>query len=199
MSKSIKHCIGHSAGEFNPSSIEVPVDKVALRIIDIGSERKVGEIIVQESAELNNRVGRYEVIAVGEEASEEYGLQVGDYVMADRLAVYYDTGPICVMDYNNVIYKVDENGAHPEPLKGMVFTEEIKKDDIYKEGGLFIASRTNHVPIGLITKMNIDEVKYPDINIGDQIIMTDGADICIISNKKIRIYKPYMIIAKVED
>ena len=99
MSKSITGCIGHSYGDYTPSSIEAFNDKVALRCINVGSIRTEGGIIVPEKAEINNRLGLYEVLSAGKKAEDMYGIKTGDYVYADRLAVFYDTSPICLMKF----------------------------------------------------------------------------------------------------
>jgi co-chaperonin GroES (HSP10) len=201
MSKSITGCIGHSMGDYTPASIEAFHDKVALKVVDIGSFRTENGIIIPESAEINHRLGLYEVLSVGDEAAEEYGLKEGDYVYADRLSVFYDTSPICVMKFENIICLTDEKGVSLFPLKNMVFVDEIKKDDVYadEDSPLFIASKTQYVPIGIITEINIDKKKYPYIHVGDKIIMTQGADQCHIKGKHFRIYKPDMIIATVDE
>ena len=201
MSKSITGCIGHSAGTYKPSSIEATDNVVALRLIDSGAERKVAGIIIPESTEINNRLGFYEVLSVGDKAREDYDLNEGDYIYADRLAVYYDTNPTCVMKYENIICAADKDGQSLRPLKDMVFVDEIKQDDVYedKTSKLMIASKTHHIPIGIITATNIDRVKYPAIEVGSKIIMTSGADQVTIKGQTFRIYKPDMIIATIED
>ncbi len=201
MSKSITGCIGHSIGTYEPSSIEATDNIVGLRLIDSGAERKVAGIIIPESTEINSRLGFYEVISVGDKAHEDYDLNEGDYVYADRLAVYYDTNPICVMKYENIICAADKDGQSPRPLKDMVFVDEIKQDDVYEDetSKLIIASQTHHMPTGTITAANIDQSKYPGLKIGSKILMTGGADQVTIKGHAFRIYKPDMIIATVED
>jgi len=202
MSKSIKGCIGHSFGEYNPESIKAQHDKVVLKIINLGKHRILeGGIIVPEDAEINNRLGFYEIISLGDKAKDEYGLKVGEYVYADRLSVFYDTNPICIMKYENIICRADETGKKLSPLKNAIFVDDIKQDDVYKDDTnlIFLASTSAYIPRGTITEMNIDEKKYPYLKIGDVIILTDGADKCTINCKTFRIYKPEMIIAKFEE
>jgi len=201
MSKSIVGSIGRSDGEFDPSAIKVTEKKVALKILDKGIERTEGGIIIPEKAEINSRLGHYEVIDVSTFANKEYGIDKGDYVYADRLSVFYDTSPVCIMNYENIICKSDKDGKELSPLKNMIFVEEERKDDVYKENNIFIASTTYHLPIGVITKMDLDETwtNALQLEIGDKIVLTTGADICTIKGQKFRIYKPDMLIAKVES
>lgn len=194
--KKIDGCVGRSDGVFDVQmSVISDSRKVVIRKIDNCTNRVLsGGIIVPESSEMNNRLAKGVITACSDTATTEYGIVVGDTVLCDRLAVYYDTNPVCVMDYENVICKLNDEDGSPIPLKNMVLTKEIKRKEISNVGGIYLPS-TNplDVPIGIVI-----ESSSKDISKGDYISLSTGADIVTVKEIKYRIYKADMVLAKIE-
>lgn len=191
--KKIDGCIGQSDGKFE-KELTVIADsrKVVLRKLDNGCNRQLdGGIIIPESAEMNNRMAKCVVVSVSDLAVDAYGLMVDDVVLCDRLATYYDTSPICVIDFENIICKMD--GDNPLPMKNMIMVVNMKKEES-KIGNIIISSDNSvDVPIGLVKESSSDM-----FDIGDYILLTTGADITEIGGVKYRIYKDDMVFAKIE-
>jgi len=196
MAKNINGCIGRSAGDFgfdkNPRCLHVG-RKVVLENISKGAERILdGGIIVPESAEINERMSKYRVVDRCDLASEEYGIEIGDVVLADRLSCYYDTYPIQVLDFENIICKI-VGEEDPFPFKGMVFVEYLKPKT-KKIGDIYLADiSSSEIPLGYVTKSSSEF-----INAGDIIIMTGGADMITVDGRNFRIYKDDMPVCTVE-
>jgi len=187
-------CVGGSDGIYDKDiSVVQSGRKVALRVIDNGSTRILdGGIIVPEASEINSRMAQYEVIDHSILANDEYDISKGDIVLADRLSGYYDTKPVQVMDFENIIMKIDTDG-NPYPMEGMVFVEPLKPLQ-KKIGDIILAEvSSSELPLGIITASSTG-----DFYIGDIVIMTEGADTVTVKGNNFKIYKDHMIIATIE-
>lgn len=109
MSKTTANNIGHSDGECT-MKLRATKDKVVLKKFEVYRDRIVNGIFVPVTADLNFRMSKAEVVSIGEEAAKDLeGLSVGDIVLYDHLAAFYDTHPIVVCRAENIICKVDED------------------------------------------------------------------------------------------
>lgn len=174
---------------------------VALREIDSGKigQTEAGFFISEEAAE-NNKLGFYKVQNVGEEARKNYGLKEDDYVMADRLASFYHTSPVCLMKYTNVIVKTNENRTEYKPLKNMIFVEEEKKE-IKNSNGFYLQNDPNELRLGTIIDMNVDEKDFPNLpfKVGDKVMLVRGGDLVQFGQRMFFVFKPDQIICKVVE
>lgn len=174
---------------------------VALREIQSGKTGKLDSgFYLSEDAFDNNKLGFYVVENVGTTAQEEYGLKEGDYVMADRLASFYHTSPVCVMKYNNVILKTNKDRTEYHPVKGRIFVEEDKKE-VHDEGGFYIQNDPSNLRLGTVTDMNLtneDELNYP-FTIGSHVMLVRGGDYVEIGGRKIFVFSPDQITCVVMD
>lgn len=183
--------------EFNEKCIPAP-DYVVLRVIDRNDNFDIGGILMPSSSFSNERVGFYQVVDVGSNAAKEYGLKIGDYVVADRLAQCYKTRPIAVMKYTNVIARTDEKNMTFSPLRNMVFV----KDDPHKAtdvGGILVNNYNKQLNIGEVVAMNVDEDIEVPFKVGDNVMISKGGDTFQIGTMHIFIYKYDMIVCKVEN
>jgi co-chaperonin GroES (HSP10) len=172
---------------------------VVLKTIDVADEMVVNGIILSNNAFGNDRLGHYQVLDIGKKAKEEYGVEVGDYVFADRLASYYHTYPIAVMKYNNLIVKTNKDKTEIHPLKNMVLVKDERKSET-NVGGIIITDYKKNINIGTVIEANISEDKQPQVfNVGDKVMLTKGADNVKINGEDYFIYKLDMIICKIED
>lgn len=173
---------------------------VAVRIIDNCEELKIGSIWLPQTAESNSRLAFAKIENVGSKATEEYGLQVGDYVMIDRLSTFAHTAPVAALKYNNIICKTNENATEFWPLKNMVFVEPIKKDSMSKINNIYVpSSYDDKLNVGIIVKMNCCKDLDLPFNVGDKVLLSSGADNIKLGDKTIRIYKYDMIVATIKD
>lgn len=172
---------------------------VALRIIENCNDLKVGSIWLPDMTDINGRLAFCRIEDVGEKSAEEYGIQAGDYVMIDRLSTFAHTAPVCVCKYNNVICFTNETNTEFKPLKNMIFVEPDNKTEISNIGGIYVSNYEDKLNTGIITDMNCEqELKLP-FNIGDRVILTKGADMVSIGSKTLYIYKPDMLVCKIEE
>lgn len=169
---------------------------VAVRIIDNQEELKVGNIYLPSNARKNDRLGFGIIESVGEKATEEYGIKVGDYIMFDRLSTFAHTAPVALLRYNNVICLTNKENTEFNPLKGMLFVIPDEKENVSKVGNIFVTDYKDKLNLGTIEKINISNNKF---QIGDKVMLTKGADVVEIGEKVIYIYKEDMLICKIED
>lgn len=183
--------------EFDKKCTPAP-EYVVLRVLNRNDDFNVGGILLSESCYANDRVAFYQVEDVGSKAFEEYGLVKGDYVVADRLAQCYQTAPIAVMKYVNVIAKTDKDNKTFSPLKNMVFVQD-DADTTQNVGGVLINNYNKTLKIGKVVAMNIS----PDISVpykvGDSVMLSKGGDSFQIGEHHVFIYKHDMIVCKVEE
>ena len=173
---------------------------VAVRIINNSEDLKVGSIWLPQTAEANNRLAHAVIENVGNKAKEEYGLEVGDYVLIDRLSTFAHTSPVAALRYNNVICKTNKTCTEYFPLRNMLFVEPEQKDDIAKIDNIYVpGSYDDRLHLGKVIKMNCDaELKLP-FKEGDKVMLTKGADVVQFNQVKLFIYKHDMIVATIKD
>ena len=174
-------------------------DFVAVRIIDNCDELKVGSIYLPASAQLNQRLAHCLVEDVGVTAKEKYGIEIGDYVLIDRLSTFAHTAPVALLKYENVILKTNKDKTEFFPLKNMVFIEPLEKDPITNVNGIYVPGYQEKLNLGTVTAINcIPETKI-EVQVGDKVLLTKGGDVVFLGNQKIYIYKHDMLICKVLD
>jgi len=172
---------------------------VALRIIENFDQMKIGDIYVPSMTEENARLAFCRIEDCGSKASAEYGIKAGDYVMIDRLATFAHTAPVALVKYNNVICRTDEGKSEFYPLRNMLFVEPDSKDPASQLGGVWVPGAFDRLNTGRITAMNCDEGLGLPFEVGDQVLVTKGADVLDMGQRKIHIYKHDMIICKIEE
>lgn len=184
--------------EFDQKIDKIGADYVALRDVDRNTVIDMGGIVLSETDLANNKLGYYQVEAVGSNAEKEYGLKVGDYVLADNLAKFYKSTPVCLMKYVNVIIKTNKDKTEYKPLKNMVLVKKANPD-VDSFDGIYVQKERFFANIGEIVDKNIaDGVDFP-FEIGDKVLLTTGADVIDIGKNNYFIYKHDMIICKIED
>lgn len=170
---------------------------VAVRILDNSDEMKMGNIWLPSKTEANGRLAFCKVEDVGTTAHAEYDVNVGDYVIIDRLSTFAHTAPVACLKYNNVICKTNENRSEYFPLKNMIFVEPDDKGGPTNVGGIYVNNYAEKLHTGTITKMAVEpELKSP-FSVGDKVMMTKGADMIDFGETQLHIYKHDMIVAKI--
>ena len=181
--------------QFDGKVIPGPI-YAALREIKSGETINAGGFYLNSKAFSNDKLGIYKIEAIGTEAAEVTGLVIGDYVYADRLATFYNSTPLALIDYKNIIFKTNEAKSEVYPLKNRIIVEEIK-DDVKDSGGFFV--NTSAKPrLGKVVKMDIAPGVYP-YEIGDTVMLVKGGDMISIGGKTLLIYEPDRIICKVVE
>ena len=170
---------------------------VAVRILENCDELRVGTIWLPAMSESNARMAHCIIEDVGTKAAEEYGIKTGDYVMIDRLSTFAHTAPVAVLKYNNVICKTNADKSEFFPLRNMIFVEPDQKGEVTDVGGIAVANYAEKLNTGKITKMNCDEDKKLPFAVGDDVIVTKGADVMQLGDTTLHIFKHDMIICKV--
>lgn len=180
---------------FNKKCIPAP-EYVVLRIKDRGDNIEIGGILISNSEYSNDRLAHAQVVAVGSKAKEEYGLKEGDWVMYDRLASAYQTHPIAVTKFFNVICKTNETKSQFSPLKNMVFVKD-EVNTTQNLDGVLLNNYKKKLNIGKIVAMNVDEeVPY---KVDDDVMISKGGDSLKLGEHHIFIYKKDMIVCRVEE
>lgn len=183
--------------EFNKKCIPAP-DYVVLEIINRNDKFTVGKILVAESCFSNERVCHAKVLAVGKNAEKEYGLKIGDYVVADRLATVAQTAPVALIKYCNIIAKTNEDNTKFSPLRNMVFVKD-EQDQVSKVGTILVQNYKKKLNIGRVVAMNLDSDVEVPYSVGDNVLIAKGGDSFQIGDDHVFIYKHDMLCCKVID
>lgn len=177
--------------------VKCGADYVALRTIDNGREMDYGGILISQSAFSNDKLGFYQVIDIGECAEKEYDVHVGDYVLADRLAIYYRSEPVGIMKCNSVIVKTNKDRSEYYPLLNMCFVEPRDRGQTELDDGIIVQSSKEVLRIGTITAKNMSpDVIFP-FEVGDTVLMPESDDFVSFGEKKFHIYKHDKVLCKV--
>lgn len=174
-------------------------DYVVIRIIDNAELLKAGNIILSETAFENSKLAFGRIEAVGKNAAKEYLLKPGQYCLFDRLSTFYHTEPICVVKYNNVIVLTNHNRSEYYPVGGTIFVDETKKTYQDKKGVFVCATAEDQIHTGKIVQMNLREEDDFPFSIGDEVMLTKGADHVKMGTKTLFIYKPESIIVRIDS
>lgn len=98
-------------------------DFVAVEVLDTCEELKIGNIWLPDSARSNERLAHCRVTDIGTNAKEKTGVEVGDYVMIDRLATFAWTSPTAALKYDSVICKTNADKTDFWPNADSMFVE----------------------------------------------------------------------------
>lgn len=169
---------------------------VALRMINKCDNLKIGDIYIPQTSGSNERLGFYLVEDVGTKAKEEYGLNVGDFVLADRLASFGHTEPIAIMRYNNVICKTDQYQSTFSPLRNMLFVKPTNTESITNVNGVYVQNYAEKLNTGIITACNFDKELNMPFDVGDEVLLVKGGDHVQLGMAEFFIYKHDMLICK---
>ena len=169
---------------------------VALRILDKCDKIEFGGIYLPQTTATNMRLGFYVIEDIGSKASEETGLSVGDYVLADRLSSFAHTEPVCLMKYNNIICLTNKDRSKYMPLRNQVFVEHDKKEDVSNVGGVYVQNYTAKLNTGTIISINADDDAALPFEVGDKVMLVKGGDQIDLGDTTFTIYKPDMLICK---
>ena len=181
--------------EFNRKCIPAS-EYVVVRIFSRNESMKLGNILLPDSYRDNDRLAFCQVLEVGKKAHEEYGLEKNDYVCIDRLATAYQTAPIAVTKYVNVICKSNEDNTKFSPLKNMVFVRD-EVDKTQNIGGLLITNYDKKLNIGEVVAMNVEDTNDVPYKVGDKVMLSKGGDSLTLGTEHVIIYKKDMIVCKV--
>lgn len=188
--------------QFN-KNVKCNSEFVFVEILNNLDELEIGGIVLPTSFRDNDRLAHAKILDVGVKAADEYGIKVGDYVMIDRLATFGHTQPKATLRYNSVICLTNENRSDFSPLKNMIFVIDNEEPDVKNIGGVFVTSSyDSKLHIGKILKTNIspeNEFEQNELKVGNEVLLTKGADLVQFENYKMRIYKKDMIICTIKD
>lgn len=174
-------------------------DFVAVEVLDVLNEVKVGNIYLPDSFGANSRLAHCKVTDVGVKAKDKLGIDIGDYVMIDRLATFAWTAPSAVLKYDSVIMKTNADKSEHFPLKDCAFIEPDKKDDATDVNGVLVVNYDKRLNLGTIVKTNFDKTAEYPFDVGDRVMLVKGGDLVDLGETKIHIYKKDMIVCTVED
>ena len=174
-------------------------DFVAVRVLDVQNEMKVGNVYLPDTYASNGRLAHCRVEDVGAAAKEKLGIEAGDYVMIDRLATFAWTAPVAALKYDSVICKTDEGKTDFYPLKDMLFVEPDQKDDITEVNGVLVTNYDARLNTGTITKIGFEKSDEYPFEVNDKVMLVKGGDEIDLDGSKIYIYKKDMIVCKIEN
>lgn len=184
--------------EFN-KKLKCGNDFVAVEVLDVQNETKIGSVYLPDSFASNGRLAHCKVTDVGANAKEKTGIEVGDYVMIDRLATFAWTAPDAALKYDSVIVKTNADKSEYFPLKDTLFVVPDKKDGTTDVGGVFVVNYDKRLNLGTIIKMGFETCDEYPFKVNDKVMMVKGGDIVDIDDVKLYIYKKDMIVCTVED
>ena len=174
-------------------------DFVAVRVIDVQNEMKVGNVYLPDSFASNGRLAHCQVEDIGVGAREKLGVEAGDYVMVDRLATFAWTAPTAALKYDSVICKTNEDKSDYFPLKDTLFVEPDHKDSMVEVNGILVANYDKRLNLGTITKVGFEKSDEYPFGVGDKVMLVKGGDLLDTGDVKIHIFKKDMIVCTVED
>ena len=174
-------------------------DYVAVTVLDVQNESKVGNIYLPDTFMANGRLAHCKVDNVGSGAKERLGIEVGDYVMVDRLATFAWTAPSAALKYDSVICKTNGSRTEYFPLKDTMFVEPDEKSDKTEVNGVLVVNYEKRLRLGTITKTAFDKSDEYPFGIGDKVMLVNGGDLLDAGDVKIHIYKKDMVVCTVED
>lgn len=174
-------------------------DFVAVEVLDVLNEAKIGNVYLPDSFGANTRLAHCKVEDVGARAKEKLGIEVGDYVMIDRLSTFAWTAPSAALKYDSVIMKTNADKSEYFPLKGMAFIEPDKKEDSTDVNGVLVVNYEKRLNLGTIIKKNFDKTNEYPFDVGDRVMLVKGGDEVNLGESKIYIYKKDMIVCTVEE
>ena len=171
---------------------------VALRVVDIseGFQRSAGGIYLAENAFANSKLGMYMVEDIGDVAEKLTDVHKGDYVMADKLAIFYKSEPVGIMRYNSMIVKTDKDKKAYHPLLNMCLVKQ-DRTEVKQDGGIYIQNRDDILNIGTIIEQNIEDGKDWPFKEGDKVFMSKCSDLVRAGTENIYIYKCEDILCKI--
>lgn len=180
------------------------IDYVAVRLVDYNTHMNVGGIVLSEAAYANDKLALGKIESIGSKAKKDFGLDVGDYVMFDRLATAYQTKPVMLIEYHNIIVKCDEHGGNYSPLRNMIFVES-DNTTAQKVNGIYLTNKDKQLRTGKIIAMNLDKdsdepsvADFP-FDIGDKILVTQHNDDIQVGEKHIHVFKPHQVVCKIVE
>ena len=174
-------------------------DFVAVTVIELHNEAKSGNIYLPDTYVANGRLAFCRVEDVGVNAKEKLGIDVGDYVMIDRLATFAWTAPSAALKYDSVICKTNESKTEFFPLKDMLFVEPEQKSNVTEVNGIAVVNYDKRLNLGKVIKVGFDKnAEYP-FGVGDKVMLVKGGDMIQVDGANIYIYKKDMIVCTVED
>lgn len=174
-------------------------DFVAITVIETFNELKIGNIYLADSIAANQRLAFCKVDDVGVNAKKILGIEVGDYVMIDRLATFAWTAPNAVLKYDSVICKTNDTMTDFYPLKDVAFIEPDIKSDTTDINGVLVTNYDKRLNTGTISKMGFDTSNEYPFKVGDKVMLVKGGDEVSLGKTKIFIYKKDMIVCTIED
>lgn len=191
------HRIGSRDGKFDPEKIEVSRDIVALRKDEIQEEVQHNGIVIPTKTIAGFKGATGTIIALGDEAREDYGLEIGDRVKFDDVGVFYDTYPIVILKAENCIVKCDpEDSDRHIPLKNMVFSRSI--DSVHNLGTdstIIVSDKHNQAEVAEVFAVDNEDV----VKVGDKILVMADGDRVNSKDGEYFIYKQDEIPAIIED
>lgn len=174
-------------------------DYVAVEVIDVLNQMKVGNVYLPDSYGANERLAHCKVTDVGERAKEKLGIEAGDYVMIDRLATFAWTAPSAALKYDSVICKTNADKSDFFPLKDTLFVEPDSKDDRTEINGVIVLNYDKRLNLGTVTKVGFDKCDAYPFGVGDKVMLVKGGDVVDFSNNTVHIFKKDMIVCTVEE
>lgn len=174
-------------------------DFVAVRVISNDDELVVGGIYLPNSFEANGRLAFCQVEDIGKNAAENTGVEVGDYVMIDRLATFAWTSPVAALKYDSIICKANSMRTDFFPLAGSLFVEPDAKDDVSNVNGIYVSNYTKRLNTGVIVKSSFEKCDEWPFGVGDRVMLVKGGDFVQLGESKIHIFKKDMIVCTIEE
>lgn len=174
-------------------------DFVAVRIIDMCDTLKAGNIWLPDVYEANGRLAHCQVLDIGQNAHDKTGVNVGDYVMIDRLATFAWTEPVAALKYDSVIVLSNKDRTDFYPLKDAMFVEPDNHDQITKVGGVYVSNYEGRMNSGVIRKINFEHTDAYPFSVGDRVMLIKGGDSVTLGDRQYYIYKKDMIVCVIED
>ena len=166
------HRLGSLDGKFDPDTIKVWGEKVALEKKEIAEEVERDGVVIPNYVTAGYKGANATVIALSDEVREKYGLEIGDKVKFDDTSSFYDSYPKVVVNAENIIVKVAEDESYI-PLKNTIFVREVGTiHDLDSDDSIIVAEKHSQAKLGEVLLVDNEDL----IKVGDKILIQQGGD-----------------------
>lgn len=86
--------------------------RVLLKKLVNTMDKKYGDILIPHNTNKNYSLNIAKIIGIGDEAKEQSGLDIGQYVLFDHYSAYGHNSDVVIVNWENIIFQLTEDEAN---------------------------------------------------------------------------------------